>query len=90
MNKIFIKKKNRLVEYSKQDENLLITPHIAGLTYESEYKAAMSSINVIKKLKHAWDINYSLYLQSRKMDREMYQKHYTPGGCKKKMILKLY
>ena len=47
------KKKNRLVEYSKQDENLLITPHIAGLTYESEYKAAMSSINVIKKLKHA-------------------------------------
>ena len=47
------KTKNKLIEYSKENENLLVTPHIAGLTYESEYKAAMSSINFIKKLKNA-------------------------------------
>ena len=32
--------KNRLFKYSKQNENLIITPHMAGLTYESEKMAA--------------------------------------------------
>ena len=29
-------KSNKLINYFKQNENLIITPHIAGLTYESE------------------------------------------------------
>ena len=38
-------KKNKLIEYSKKHNNLLITPHIAGLTIDSERKAAEISIN---------------------------------------------
>ena len=42
-------KKNILIEYSKNNENLLVTPHMAGLTYESEKKAFIISVkNVIK------------------------------------------
>jgi D-3-phosphoglycerate dehydrogenase len=42
-------KKNKLVLYSKKNENLLITPHIAGLTPQSEAKAMNISIELIKK-----------------------------------------
>ena len=43
------KKKNKLIEYSKNNHNLLITPHMAGLTYDSERKAAEITIDNIKK-----------------------------------------
>ena len=46
-------KKNSLIEYSKYNENLLITPHIAGLTFDSEYKAGVETINHIKKIINA-------------------------------------
>ena len=44
------KKKNKLIEYSKKNNNLIITPHMAGLTYESESKAGTFAINKINKL----------------------------------------
>jgi D-3-phosphoglycerate dehydrogenase / 2-oxoglutarate reductase len=45
-------KKNILIEYSKKNSNLIITPHMAGLTFESEEKAFMISVeNIIKYLK---------------------------------------
>ncbi len=40
-------KNNRLIKLSMQNNNLLITPHIAGLTYESQLKAGNFSINKI-------------------------------------------
>lgn len=43
------KKKNKLIEYSKNNHNLLITPHVAGLTHDSEKKAAEITINNIKR-----------------------------------------
>ena len=36
---------NKLYIYSKQNNNLLITPHMAGLTYESERLAANIVLN---------------------------------------------
>jgi D-3-phosphoglycerate dehydrogenase len=36
----FFLKKNKLIEYSKKNNNLIITPHIAGWTYESKQKLA--------------------------------------------------
>ncbi len=42
-------KKNILIEYAKNNNNLIITPHMAGLTYESEEKAFLISIDNIKK-----------------------------------------
>ena len=42
-------KKNKLIEYAKKNSNLLISPHIAGLTYESEKKAANISIKLLEK-----------------------------------------
>ena len=42
--------KNNLVKYSlKYPEKLLITPHIAGLTYQSESKAIEILIELINK-----------------------------------------
>ena len=38
-----------LIEYAKNNSNLYITPHIAGLTFDSEYKAQVHSINSIIK-----------------------------------------
>lgn len=35
--------KNTLIKYSKKNENLIVTPHVAGLTDESETKAANQS-----------------------------------------------
>lgn len=44
-------KDNILIEYSKKNENLIISPHMAGLTHESEEKAfAIASQNIIKNL----------------------------------------
>ena len=36
--------KNKLVKYAIKNNNLIITPHIAGLTFDSEYKAAKQTI----------------------------------------------
>ena len=43
---------NKMVQYSKENDNLIITPHMAGLTYESEniaseiiYKKLINEIN---------------------------------------------
>ena len=43
------KKNNILIEYSKNNKNLIITPHMAGLTYESEEKAFLISVDNINK-----------------------------------------
>jgi len=37
--------KNILVQYAKKNDNVLISPHIAGLTYESETKAIKIVLN---------------------------------------------
>ena len=42
-------KKSKLFNFSKKNKNLVITPHMAGLTYESETKAAILSIKFLKK-----------------------------------------
>jgi D-3-phosphoglycerate dehydrogenase / 2-oxoglutarate reductase len=42
-------KKSKLFKYSKKNKNLVITPHMAGLTYESETKAAILSIKFLNK-----------------------------------------
>jgi len=39
------KKENILIEYAKNHENLVITPHIAGLTTDSENKAQRAAYN---------------------------------------------
>ena len=36
---MYIQGKNILLQYAKKNDNVLISPHIAGLTYESETKA---------------------------------------------------
>ena len=47
------KKNNILIDYSKRNKNLLVTPHMAGLTYESEKKAFLiSAKNIINYFKH--------------------------------------
>lgn len=39
--------RNKLIQYSKYNDNLIITPHMAGLTYESESKAfTIASSNI--------------------------------------------
>lgn len=43
-------KKNKILNYYKQKgTNLMITPHVAGLTYESQSKAGLFAINCIIK-----------------------------------------
>ena len=41
--------KNRLIQYSKENDNLIITPHMAGLTYESENLAATITFQNLNK-----------------------------------------
>ena len=41
--------KNKLVQYSKINNNLIITPHMAGLTYESEKLAANITFQNLNK-----------------------------------------
>ena len=44
--------RNTLIDYSKRNKNLLVTPHMAGLTYESEKKAFLiSAKNIINYFK---------------------------------------
>ena len=42
------KKGHPLIEYAKNNDNLIITPHIAGLTYDSERKAQKAAFAAIK------------------------------------------
>lgn len=42
------KSKHPLVQYARQHTNLLLTPHIAGITYDSERKAALITIENIE------------------------------------------
>ena len=44
-----LNKKNNLIELSRTNKNIIISPHIAGLTYQSEKKAAEY---VLKKMKN--------------------------------------
>ena len=44
-----LNKKNSLIELSRTNKNIIISPHIAGLTYQSEKKAAEY---VLKKMKN--------------------------------------
>jgi len=39
---------NILVKYARKSNNLIITPHIAGITYDSERKAQTAAYNAIK------------------------------------------
>ena len=41
--------KNKLIRYSKENNNLIITPHMAGLTYESEKLAATITFQNLNK-----------------------------------------
>jgi len=41
------KNSHPLIQYSKSHNNLIITPHIAGLTYDSERKAQMAAYEAI-------------------------------------------
>jgi D-3-phosphoglycerate dehydrogenase / 2-oxoglutarate reductase len=41
--------KNKLIQYSKENKNLIITPHMAGLTYESENLAATITFQNLDK-----------------------------------------
>lgn len=45
-----IDSENRLVEYAKNHKNLVLTPHIGGLTHESINDATMFIINKIKEI----------------------------------------
>jgi lactate dehydrogenase-like 2-hydroxyacid dehydrogenase len=40
---------NPLIKYSTKNNNLIITPHIAGLSIDSESKAAIAAIDMLKK-----------------------------------------
>lgn len=44
-------KKNHLIEFSRNNEKVIITPHIAGLTFESENKAITMMLNKLNNLK---------------------------------------
>jgi len=39
--------KNKLIEYAKKNNNLIITPHMAGVSYDSETKAGLFAIDKI-------------------------------------------
>jgi phosphoglycerate dehydrogenase-like enzyme len=40
---------HKLIQYARNNKNLIVTPHIAGLTIESETKTAKFSINIISE-----------------------------------------
>ena len=42
-------KSSPLINYAKKNDNLIITPHIAGLSIDSEGKAALYAIEELKK-----------------------------------------
>jgi phosphoglycerate dehydrogenase-like enzyme len=39
-----------LIDYARKNDNLIITPHIAGLSYDSETKAQMAAAKAIKNI----------------------------------------
>jgi len=43
------KKKHPVLEYARKHSNLIVTPHIAGLTYDSERKAAEITIDIVRE-----------------------------------------
>ena len=46
-------KRNKLLDYAKKNSNLIVSPHMAGLTIESEKKAFLiSTDNIIKYFKN--------------------------------------
>ena len=42
-------KSSKVINYAKDNDNLIITPHIAGLTVDSERKAAEFSLDILRK-----------------------------------------
>lgn len=42
------KKSHPVIRYAREHDNLIVTPHIAGSSYESEYKAAQYTFESIK------------------------------------------
>ena len=42
------KKSHPIIRYAREHDNLIVTPHIAGSSYESEYKAAKYTFESIK------------------------------------------
>ncbi len=44
------KRQHPLIRYAVDHDNLVITPHIAGLTYDSELKAARFTFEAVKKV----------------------------------------
>ena len=42
--------KSSLIQYARNNDNLIITPHIAGLSYDSESKAQMAAAKAIKDI----------------------------------------
>jgi phosphoglycerate dehydrogenase-like enzyme len=44
-----VKNEHPMIKYAKSHKNLIVTPHIAGLTFESEFKAAQYSLNQVFK-----------------------------------------
>lgn len=45
-----LKRKNSFINYSRVNDDLVITPHMAGLTYESETKSIMIILKKLKKI----------------------------------------
>ena len=51
LSETYLKVKNQpLLEYLLHAENVLLTPHIAGWTFESHQKLAQTIVNKIKML----------------------------------------
>lgn len=44
-----IKSEHPIIMYARNHPNLIVTPHMAGLTYESEYKAAKCTFDALKQ-----------------------------------------
>jgi phosphoglycerate dehydrogenase-like enzyme len=44
------KKEHPMIRYASHHDNLLVTPHIAGLTVDSEYKAAQRTFEFLKQV----------------------------------------
>ena len=42
-------KQSPLINYAKDHDNLIVTPHIAGLSVDSEGKAAMYAVNELNR-----------------------------------------
>jgi phosphoglycerate dehydrogenase-like enzyme len=42
-------KSSLVIQYARENSNLIITPHIAGLTIDSEMKAAIHAATIMEK-----------------------------------------